>query len=558
MTAGITNITGYSWQISNGSNVTSASGSSFTFSPTSTGLYTINATVYGSDTVSETSYADVTTPLSNVTINSIGNVNAQTLCYNSLPGNIASTVTGGGNNLTYTWEKKVGLGNWTAVGSNLQQFADNVPLVENTAYRLIVASNALGCNSLTSNTLSFAVYSELTPPVVSSSQVICYNSSPINLSRTAASGGDGFYNYEWQQSLDNVTWQNISDTSVNFSPGNLTQDTYYRIVVSDGCSNAPSNSVLIDVYDEIDAGLLSVADNQICYNTGTIVNINGSSGGDGVYSQTWEISSDGTNFQIILGESGSSITTGNIISDKYYRVIVGSGCGLNDTSNVVLLEVADEFVAPPISYLGDSLICYDDTPASMSISPNGGRTPYNYVWEKKSSSSSVWNSIPNANSATFLELDGLAEKTDYRVLVTSSDGCGTLQSNILSINVRDELTAPSISANQTICYNTNTNITRGNASGADGNFAVGNVRIMRPSPQNLGQSFVTNPDDGLMTKRGSETSLNNQFATGASYAMHGIVSSEDNTNNLNFDTNQRSSFTGGVRPSHENRRADSF
>ena len=180
-TAGITNITGYSWQISNGSNVTNASGSSFTFSPISTGLYTINATVYGSDTVSETSYADVTTPLSNVTINSIGNINAQTLCYNSLPGNITSTVTGGGNNLTYTWEKKVGLGNWTAVGSNLQQFADNVPLVENTAYRLIVASNALGCNSLTSNTLSFAVYSELTPPVVSSSQVICYNSSPISL-----------------------------------------------------------------------------------------------------------------------------------------------------------------------------------------------------------------------------------------------------------------------------------------------------------------------------------------------------------------------------------------
>ena len=45
--------------------------------------------------------------------------------------------------------------------------------------------------------------------------------------------------------------------------------------------------------------------------------------------------------------------------------------------------------------------------------------------------------------------------------------------------------------------------------GADGNFAVGNVRIMRPSPQNLGQSFVTNADDCTVTKRGSETSLNN-------------------------------------------------
>ena len=74
-TSGITSITGYSWQISNGSNVTNASGSSFTFSPTSTGLYTINTTVYGSDTVSETSYADVTAPLNSVTISSLGNLN---------------------------------------------------------------------------------------------------------------------------------------------------------------------------------------------------------------------------------------------------------------------------------------------------------------------------------------------------------------------------------------------------------------------------------------------------------------------------------------------------
>ena len=156
-TSGITSITGYSWQISNGSNVTNASGSSFTFSPTSTGLYTINATVYGSDTVSETSYADVTAPLSSVTISSVGNLNSQTLCYGSSAGTINTAIVGGGNGLTYIWEKKSGLGVWTSLGSNSLQLNDNVALTQSTEYRLIVTNSALGCSSITSNTLTFSV-----------------------------------------------------------------------------------------------------------------------------------------------------------------------------------------------------------------------------------------------------------------------------------------------------------------------------------------------------------------------------------------------------------------
>ena len=157
-TSGITSITGYSWQISNGSNVTNASGSSFTFSPTSTGLYTINATVYGSDTVSETSYADVTAPLSSVTISSLGNLNSQTLCYGSLSGTINSVVSGGGNSLSYNWEKKVGLGNWISLGTNSPQLIDSGALTQNSEYRLSVINSAQGCGNLTSNVLSFSVY----------------------------------------------------------------------------------------------------------------------------------------------------------------------------------------------------------------------------------------------------------------------------------------------------------------------------------------------------------------------------------------------------------------
>lgn len=470
-TSGITSITGYSWQISNGSNVTNSSGSSFTFSPTSTGLYTINATVYGSDTVSETSYANVTAPLSNVTISSPGNLNTQTLCYGSSAGTLNASIVGGGNGLTYYWEKKSVLGVWTSLGSNSLQLNDNVALTQSTEYRLIVINSALGCSSITSNTLTFSVYSELTPSAVIGAQTICYGTIPQAINRSAASGGDGVYTYSWESSSDNINWSIIpNNLGSSYQPGTLNQSTYFRSVVADGCDTVASTSVFVEVTAQIDAGTITAADNQICWNTGSSITLSATSGGDGSYSRTWEISSDGQNFTVISGQAGTSLSSGNLTNDSYYRVAVTSGCGVSDVSNTLLLDVADEFVVPSITYSGDVTLCHNTSPGTMSITPQGGRTPYTYTWQKKSSTASNWSNISNSNNSNYTELTGLTENTDYRVVVSSADGCGTLTSNVQTIDVRDELTAPSVSAAQTICHNTDATISRGAASGADGNY----------------------------------------------------------------------------------------
>ena len=469
---GITSITGYSWQIVSSSGTSSASTSNYSFNPTSTGLYTVTCTVYASDTVSKTSYVDVITPLSSVSISSLGNTNSQTLCNGSISGTISSVISGGGGSLIYFWEKKIGLGSWASVGGNTTQLVDSSGLSENTDYRLTVSNNVQGCSSISSNTLTFSAYSLLVAPSVMSSQTICYNSFPLDLSRSSASGGDGSYSYEWQKSSDNSNWISIpASSNATYSSGSLTSDTYYRSAVTDGCGIANSNSILINVNDPLVAGTLSASDLQLCYNSSTALMISGTSGGDSNYTRTWEVSADGINFSIISGSTGTSISTGNLTTDKYYRVSINSGCGVSDVSNIIQVAVANEFTISSISYAGSQLICYNDNPSSMSIVATGGTTPYTYSWQMKASSSSSWSSIANSNNGVFMESSGLLLETDYRVLITSSDGCGILTSNTETIDVRAELSAPSITPGQTICYDTDATVTRGVASGADGNYA---------------------------------------------------------------------------------------
>jgi len=495
-TSGITSITGYSWQISNGSNVTNASGSSFTFSPTSTGLYTINATVYGSDTVSETSYADVTAQLSGVTISSLSNLNSQTLCNGSSAGILNAAIIGGGNSLTYNWEKKTGTGVWNSIGLNSVQLNDNVPLTQTTEYRLIVTNSALGCSTVTSNTLTFSVYSALTSPIVTGAQTICFGTAPQVISRSNASGGDGMYTYSWESSSDNNNWSVIPNNSgSSYQPGILNQSKYFRSVVADGCDTVTSNSIFVEVTAQIDAGTITAADNQVCWGTGSSITLSGTSGGDGSYSRTWEISSDGQSFTTISGQTGTSLSSGNLTDDIYYRVVVTSGCGVSDVSNTLLLDVADEFVVQSITYSGDVTLCYNTSPSILSIAPQGGRTPYTYTWQKKSSTSSNWSNISNSNNSNYTELTGLTENTDYRVVVSSADGCGSITSAVQAIAVRDPLEAPTISTGQTICYDTDATITRGNASGADGNY----VYEWQSSTDNVTYSNLSNSLSSLNT-----------------------------------------------------------
>lgn len=61
-------------------------------------------------------------------------------------------------------------------------------------------------------------------------QTLCGSYYPTNItSSVAASGGSGTLSYQWESSLDNSTWTDISGaTSVTYDPSTITQTTYHK------------------------------------------------------------------------------------------------------------------------------------------------------------------------------------------------------------------------------------------------------------------------------------------------------------------------------------------
>jgi len=87
-------------------------------------------------------------------------------------------------------------------------------------------------------------YCQLVPGTITpSSSVLTSGSSPGLLTCTPAKGGScgGVYSYQWQSSTDGVNFSNITgDTSLYYSPGNLTTTTYYQLSVT--CSGQTAYS----------------------------------------------------------------------------------------------------------------------------------------------------------------------------------------------------------------------------------------------------------------------------------------------------------------------------
>ena len=164
-------------------------------------------------------------------------------------------------------------------------------------------------------------------------------------------------------------------------------------------------------------------------------------------------------------------------------MIVNSGCNVTDISSTAAIDVADEFTIGNIQNSGTDTICYNTKPSTLTIAGTGGRAPYSYQWQRKPSSGTFWTNV-GTNSASYNEAINQTESVQYRVVQTSSDGCGSLVSGVYEIIVRPDVVAPSVSNDVIICHNTSTNLSRGNSSGANVYLHMNgrSLQITRRSP----------------------------------------------------------------------------
>jgi len=159
------------------------------------------------------------------------------------------------------------------------------------------------------------------------------------------SGGTGSYTYQWQSSPDDATWTNISGaTSITYTAGTLTSNTYYRREETSGsCGTVSSNVITITMVGSLTAITPTVSTNPVCVTSsggGTNVQIASSVSGVNYQLQT----SLGTNVGSAVAGTGGliSLPTGNITTNTSYQVmqtLVAYGCSTTTPANINVVAV---------------------------------------------------------------------------------------------------------------------------------------------------------------------------------------------------------------------------
>ncbi|WP_143306747.1 T9SS type B sorting domain-containing protein [Chitinophaga vietnamensis] len=123
----------------------------------------------------------------------------------------------------------------------------NVPAGETAQLNWVVSN---GVCATTTSSVTLINRKPILGNNITADQTVCASETPAALSGSTLSGGNSNYTYQWQQSTSaNGTFTNING-AVNdtYQPGTLTQDTWFRRLVTSGaCINNASNVVKITV-----------------------------------------------------------------------------------------------------------------------------------------------------------------------------------------------------------------------------------------------------------------------------------------------------------------------
>lgn len=212
----------------------------------SAGTYTYYAFVRG---------CNGTTSCASITITVIDNANTAPTGVTSSAGNpicagtnTTLTATGGtlGVGANNIWYSGGGCG-----GASIGSGTLNVTPVSTTTYSVRREGGTTCPNNTSCFDVTITVQAGLANNSVSSAQVICSGQTPAALTGSLPTGGNGTYTYLWESSIvSGVAGFGAAggtNNTQNYSPGSLTQTTWYRRTVTSGACTSPIVSASIQI-----------------------------------------------------------------------------------------------------------------------------------------------------------------------------------------------------------------------------------------------------------------------------------------------------------------------
>ncbi len=263
---------------------------------------------------------------------------------------LTATVINGSGSTTYQWQSSTDNTTFSNINGETNAVLNLNSLTATTYYKVNITQAGSGCGTANSTT-STKITVKAAPSVnVSASNAEICSGGASTLTATVINGS-GSTTYQWQSSIDDVTFTNINgETNATLNLNNLTATTYYKVnitQVGSGCGTASSVTSTKITVKAAPSVNVSASDATICTGSAAILNatvLNGS----GTTSFQWQNSADGVSFTNINGETAASLTTPVLTQTTYYRVVVsqsGNGCGTVNSAataiNVAALPTAD-------------------------------------------------------------------------------------------------------------------------------------------------------------------------------------------------------------------------
>jgi gliding motility-associated-like protein len=366
----------------------------------------------------------------------------QTICQGASFVNLTGDTPGGGASPVYTyhWESSADNSAWapaTVPNSSINYDPQN-DAPSTTYYRRVVYSGLNNTCQSASSSVRLICHPSITNNTISAAQTICAGSSPATIdgSLPANGAGAGTYTYQWRNSINGTTFNEITGVTTEDLPGSaLTVNTWYRRTVYSSVCTSTSNDLMITVDPAITGfqiGIGAQEHDTICTGNTPALLTGTPAGGLGTYTYTWASSTDNVNFTN-LAVTTQTYQPGTLTSTTWFRRTVASGvCAENSAFRITVLPLITGNTVT-----ADQTVCNTTLPSSLTgNAPGGGDGRFRYIWEKKDSSSPAWVNAEGANTTASYQPPLLDGTTQFRRNVYSGENnCCSSVSAAVTVSV---------------------------------------------------------------------------------------------------------------------------
>ncbi|WP_187262358.1 Ig-like domain-containing protein [Pontibacter beigongshangensis] len=380
------------------------------------------------------------------------------ICAGQTPATITGTVPEGGNGTyTFRWESSLEAGSgYTVINEATAATYTPNALTRSTYFRRVVISGA--CTDYSSPVLVTVTPIITNNILISGNTSICEGGTAPELKGEKPAGGSGEYEYLWESSVlgtvDGFEPAAGIHNLQHYSPGTLTQTTWFRRMVRSGtCQEKISEQIVKITIDKPITANSIAGDPVVCAVNASTITLIGSqpSGGNGEYMYKWEVSTDGENFTVAPGQNHSANYTPSFYNQIlwYRRVVTAGPCAASTSEAVKVLPALTNNIVRQ-----SQTVCIGDAFQPLTATtPVGGTNEYSFRWESSTTGEeSDFRPAAGENTlATYTAPKPLESTTFFRRIV-SSGPCALNISTPVKIMVQPAIAGfMIITPEQTIC-----------------------------------------------------------------------------------------------------------